>query len=115
MDLVAVGHPSSSSGVTIIMLVSRCWNHEAIVQNVTVGDHQAIFDTLGGAERVDLLVWPADRRGKYTVKSGYHWIHAVNRRAPKPLLHRHPLTHGYRNASGMFWLLLKLITSCGGL
>lgn len=75
---MTVGHLSSAPGVTmhpnqhvsdLIVPVSKCWNHEAIVQNMVVGNRQAIFNIpIGRVEQVDQLAWPADRRGRYTVK-----------------------------------------------
>lgn len=39
-------------------------------------------------EDIDIVIWPYEKSGKYTVKSGYHWVHHKN----QALNHQHPST-----------------------
>ena len=88
------GHPNhlepaninwNQNVASIIRSSSNEWDLQPISSCVPQSEMARIKDLhIGDPDCDDKLIWPSEKSGMYTVKSGYHWLH--NREAL--LLHR---------------------------
>lgn len=59
---------------------TRSWLEDEVKSRVVERDKEAVLDvSLGDPEQNDRLIWPHERRGGFTVKSGYHRVFNLNR------------------------------------
>lgn len=62
---------------SLINPVSGEWDIDFLKPFISSAKYEAILAThLGDPELRDRLIWPFDKRGIYSVKSGYHWVHS---------------------------------------
>ncbi|CAL2248626.1 unnamed protein product [Prunus armeniaca] len=63
------------------------WNLDLIRHAISDSDARAITRIKFGSSTLpDRLIWPMERNGSYSVRSGYHWLHNIEcrRRNPRP-------------------------------
>ena len=54
------------------------WDIDFLKPFISVEEYKAIVQIRTGDHlRNDRLVWPKNRNGVYTVRSGYHWVHSL--------------------------------------
>lgn len=80
------GHPIPQGNVlvsrnlrvsSIICGPSRTWDIDFLKPFISDEECKAIIDTsIGDQMRSDRLVWPENKNGVYTVRSGYHQVHS---------------------------------------
>ncbi|CAN6559066.1 unnamed protein product [Malus baccata var. baccata] len=91
------GHPSPSGGVTVtrntrvsslICQTTHDWDITFLNPFLSSQEQSAILETpIGNSRRNDRLVWADSRNGKFSVRSGYHWLQV---RSISLRDHRHP-------------------------
>ncbi|KAM0981545.1 hypothetical protein ACFX1S_014760 [Malus domestica] len=63
--------------VALLCPTTGGWDIDFLKPFISAMEYDAIVDTqIGDPSLRDKLIWPYDRRGIYTVKSGYHCVHA---------------------------------------
>lgn len=82
-----VGHSLSRGGVAVsrntrvealMCTNNKSWDIDFLMAFLSSEEMNAIRDTMiGDNSKWDQLVWPFDKRGRYTVKLGYHWAHSM--------------------------------------
>ncbi|KAM1470407.1 hypothetical protein ACFX11_041128 [Malus domestica] len=118
--LVAPSH--SALGMLLLILGSICqttrtWDLEFLRPFITNGEMNTILDThIGDPFHRDCLIWTIDRRGIFSVRSSYNWIHSknvtFNERRHLPLV---PFMVGFEIVSGKFQALPNIRHFfCGG-
>lgn len=77
--LILRGEMAISRSIQVKSLMcadSRSWDIDFLMAFLSTEEIIAISDTvIGDTFKRDRLVWPFDKRGRYTVKSRYHWAH----------------------------------------
>ncbi|KAH0994404.1 hypothetical protein GBA52_018268 [Prunus armeniaca] len=63
---------------TLIDWDSKSWNLTPIQDSITDEEKLAVqLIPIGNGREEDRLVWPGEKNGRFSVRSGYHYIHAL--------------------------------------
>lgn len=72
---------------SLIDPITRDWRVDPGLNLLRVKDRDEVASTpISLAKAPDRLIWSGDRMGRYTVISGYHWIHSRNHASQGPTL-----------------------------
>ncbi|KAM1599971.1 hypothetical protein ACFXTN_022494 [Malus domestica] len=70
---------------SIIDHENSAWQLDSITDLLSIEDRETILTTpISDPTKYDRLVWSGDRKSKFSVKSGYRWLHDRNGRSHPP-------------------------------